>query len=123
MVSGPETPWRARAAAINPLWAAQPGWKRFVQAPVARNSMDPAAWLPAMPSACAIARASRPPQTRHGRGSAKRATRAGGMKAAPVMRLGAHSHRQARRDLVAQHHGGQKLPAARGLHLRGGNEG
>ena len=63
------------------------------------------------------------PQTRHGRGSAKRATRAGGMKAALVMRLGANRHGQARRDLVAQHHGGQKLPTAHGLHLRGGNEG
>src|SRR5437667_404991 len=57
MVAGPEKPACASAAACRPAHAAQPVWKRFVQEPSARNSIEPAAWLPAMPSAAAIRRA------------------------------------------------------------------
>src|SRR6266516_2707265 len=60
MVAGPEKPACASAAACRPAHAAQPVWKRFVQEPSARNSIEPAAWLPAMPSAAAITAASSP---------------------------------------------------------------
>src|SRR2546428_486489 len=60
MVAGPEKPACASAAACRPAHAAQPVWKRLVQEPSARNSIEPAAWLPAMPSAAASAAASSP---------------------------------------------------------------
>src|SRR3989442_660244 len=57
---GPENPAGANAAGGRPAHAAQPVWKRLVQEPSARNSIEPAAWLPAMPSEAAIAAASSP---------------------------------------------------------------
>ena len=50
----------ARRAARYPLCDAQPGWKRFVQAPSEKNSRRPAAWLAAMPNACASSREDSP---------------------------------------------------------------
>jgi hypothetical protein len=61
--AGARKPARASAAACRPALAAQPGWKRFVQAPSARNSIDPAAWLPATPSAVVMPAASSPKTT------------------------------------------------------------
>src|SRR5438309_700082 len=60
MVAGPEKPACVRAAACRPAHTAQPVCKRVVQEPTTRNSIEPAAWLPAMPSAAAIAAASSP---------------------------------------------------------------
>ena len=41
-----------------PEYAASPGWSCLVEAPVARNSRSPPAWLPAMPRASTVRRSS-----------------------------------------------------------------
>jgi hypothetical protein len=60
MLAGARKPPAASAAACNPAEADQPGWSRFVQAPSARNSIEPEAWLPAIPSARQSPSASSP---------------------------------------------------------------
>merc|ERR1711991_1038918 len=57
---GPRKPSAARVAQINPLAAACPTWDRLVQAPSARNCIEPAAWESAMPKALTIPAASNP---------------------------------------------------------------
>src|SRR3712207_7394178 len=42
--AAPRKPWRASVAAARPFMADQPTWKRLVQAPLARNCSEPAAW-------------------------------------------------------------------------------
>src|SRR5438093_608966 len=81
MVAGPEKPACASAAACRPAHAAQPVWKRLVQEPPARNSIEPAAWLPA-------ARGGAPPCRARSRRRGARASRArgGGRRSTPRLR-------------------------------------
>ncbi len=58
--AAPLKPSRTRVAAISPFNAAQPTWKRFVQAPLTRNSRLPAHWLSTVPIAPATCSAFRP---------------------------------------------------------------
>ena len=98
--------------------ADQPGWRRFVHAPSARNSIDPDAWLPAIPSARASAVGVEAEQQPRRRRRAERAARPGGVEAARVVLGGLQRHREARGDLVARDRGAQQRVAARTARAR-----
>ena len=93
--------------------AAQPTWKRFVQAPLARNCRLPAHWLSTVPSAPATLPGVEAEHPGGGRGRTERAAGRGGMEAAVVMLAGRQGERDAAGDLVAGDDGGEDVGAAR----------
>ena len=58
--AGPLMPSPASRAATRPPSADQPPCSALDVAPLARNSNTPDDWLPAMPKACTVRRASKP---------------------------------------------------------------
>ena len=97
---GPEAPACASIAAAMPFCAANPECRNFDCVPSTQHSSSPAAVLPAMPAAQAIAARVETEQLPGRVGDAERREEPGGMKAAAVER--ARRHRpDAAGDLVA----------------------
>ncbi len=86
--AAPLNPSRTSVAAIRPFSAAQPTWKRFVQAPLARNCRLPAAWDSTVPERVGDAVGVQAEHPGGGGGGTEGAAGRGGMVAAVVMLAG-----------------------------------
>ena len=104
-----------------PDWAASPGCSCLVEAPVARNSSRPPAWLPAMPRALTACPRSRPVSRAAARAAARTPQAERGVDAALVERVRSRGGDTAH-GLVADDRGEQHLLAGRADLLAGGQD-